>query len=58
MGLALDEATENDVVEEINGIKVAIDKSIHSQTENMTLEYQETDEGAGLTITGNESDCC
>jgi Fe-S cluster assembly iron-binding protein IscA len=56
--LALDEPTEDDVVEEVNGIKVAFDKHIHGQTGGMALEYQETPQGGGLVLKGNESDCC
>ncbi|WP_158282135.1 hypothetical protein [Salipaludibacillus keqinensis] len=58
MGLALDEPTDNDVVEEVNGIQVAFDKAIHGQTNDMALDYQETQDGGGLVMTGNESDCC
>jgi len=56
--LALDEPTEDDVVEEVNGIQVAFDKVIHGQTGGMALEYQETPDGGGLVMTGNQSDCC
>ncbi|MDG5786493.1 hypothetical protein QA612_03250 [Evansella sp. AB-P1] len=56
--MALDETTEKDIVKEINGLTVAFDEMIHEQTEGLTLELKVTPEGKGLTITGNESDCC
>lgn len=57
LGLSLDEATEDDVIEEINGIKVGFDETIYSQTKELTLEVRETPEGKGLMMTGTESDC-
>ncbi|WP_416149263.1 hypothetical protein ACM26V_23935 [Salipaludibacillus sp. HK11] len=56
--MALDEPTGDDIVEEINGIQVAFDKNIHGQTASMGLEFQESPEGGGLVMKGNESDCC
>ncbi|UCZ54411.1 hypothetical protein LGQ02_06515 [Bacillus shivajii] len=56
--MALDEPTEDDIVEEINGIKVAFEKAIHAQTQGLALDVRETPEGKGLMMTGNESDCC
>jgi len=56
--VALDEPTEEDVVEDVNGITVAFDKLIHGQTAGMSLEFQETPQGGGLVLRGNESDCC
>ncbi|WP_456274656.1 hypothetical protein [Bacillus sp. AK031] len=40
----------------INKITVAIDPKVESATENLTLDFNE--EANGLTLTGNESDCC
>ncbi|MDQ0254299.1 Fe-S cluster assembly iron-binding protein IscA [Evansella vedderi] len=57
MGLSLDETAETDIMEEINGINVAFDEMIYSQTKELTLELKETPEGKGLTIMGNESHC-
>ena len=53
MGLALDEPKEEDIVETINGILVAIEKSILSETENLSLDVQD----GRLVMLGNES-CC
>ena len=58
LGLALDEPEEKDIVETINGIKVAIDSMVVQETENLTLDRQDSPEGAGLVMLGNESNCC
>ncbi|MFA9557134.1 hypothetical protein ACERII_07520 [Evansella sp. AB-rgal1] len=58
MGLSLDETMEADIVEEINGIEVGFDEIIYPQTKTITLDLKVTPEGKGLTILGNESDCC
>ncbi|MED4355104.1 hypothetical protein P9265_22890 [Schinkia azotoformans] len=56
--MALDEPEETDLVETINGIKVAIDSMVIQATENLTLDRQDSPEGAGLVMLGNESNCC
>ena len=53
MGLALDELKDDDTVETINGILVATEKSILSETENLSLDVQD----GRLVMLGNES-CC
>jgi Fe-S cluster assembly iron-binding protein IscA len=57
MGMALDEPQENDQVEELNGIRVSIDERIVSYTEELTVDFQKTEQGAGLVFLGQE-DCC
>ena len=57
LGLALDEPGETDIVEEVNGIQVAYEQNVHGQTSEMALDYQDTPQGAGLVMTGNESSC-
>lgn len=57
LGLSLDEATDQDVVETINGVQVAFEKSIIEQTEGLTLDFQETPQGSGLVMVGT-NDCC
>lgn len=57
MGMALDEPQENDKVEELNGIRVSIDERIVSYTEDLTVDFQQTEQGAGLVFLGQE-DCC
>lgn len=57
MGLVLDEPQENDIVEEINGVRVAFEEPIYAQTKDLTLEMQETEEGKGLVLLGM-NECC
>jgi Fe-S cluster assembly iron-binding protein IscA len=57
LGLSLDEATDQDIVETINGVQVAFEKSIKEQTESLTLDFQETPQGSGLVMVGI-NECC
>lgn len=57
MGLALEEPSANDVIENISGIQVAIEKDILANSEAITLDYQETPSGSGLVMLGNDN-CC
>lgn len=54
--ISLDTPLESDTVSTINGIKVAIDSQI-TGTEELTLDKEETEEGAGLVLLG-ASNCC
>ncbi|TFD99732.1 adhesin [Jeotgalibacillus salarius] len=59
LGIALDQPEENDVIQTVNGIKVAIDPQILFITEDITLDVQDTPEGRGIVMSGMpESDCC
>jgi hypothetical protein len=53
LGLALDEPTENDVIQTINGIVVAVEKTVIAHAGTITLDVQ----GDSLVILGNDS-CC
>ena len=53
MGLALEEPTENDVVETINGVVVAFDRDVVDFTGDTTLDIQ----NGGLVMVGGAS-CC
>ncbi|MBP3039440.1 adhesin [Bacillaceae bacterium Marseille-Q3522] len=55
--LALEEALETDVVEGVNGIRVAIDAQIAETVKQLTLDYEESEQGAGLVVAGGSS-CC
>ncbi|MFC7372289.1 hypothetical protein ACFQPF_11440 [Fictibacillus iocasae] len=57
MGLALDEPEETDVVEKIKGIRVALDYRISDHAKGITLDFEDSQEGAGLVMRG-QSDCC
>ncbi|WP_227394585.1 iron-sulfur cluster assembly accessory protein [Jeotgalibacillus aurantiacus] len=53
LGLGIDPPEENDIVWEINSIKVAIDPQILFVAENITLDVQDTPDGRGVVITSN-----
>ncbi|MCT8139585.1 hypothetical protein H1D32_18875 [Anaerobacillus sp. CMMVII] len=55
--MSLEEATDQDIVETINGVQVAFEKSIKDQTEGLTLDFQETPQGSGLVMVGI-NECC
>ncbi|MCF6410344.1 hypothetical protein L1611_11500 [Alkalihalobacillus sp. EGI L200015] len=57
MGMALDEPQENDKVKELNGIRVSIDERMVSVTEGITVDFQQTPQGAGLVFLGQD-ECC
>nr|WP_272913714.1 hypothetical protein [Halalkalibacter okhensis] len=42
----------------INGINVAIEKDIVQQVADLTLDYQESENEAGLVMLGGGQDCC
>ncbi|MEK4010212.1 adhesin [Peribacillus sp. FSL M8-0224] len=54
--ISLDEPQESDNIKTINGIKVAIDSQI-TGTDELTLDKEENQEGAGLVLLG-ASNCC
>ena len=54
--ITLDAPQESDKIETINGIKVAFDSQV-SDTEELTLDKEESQNGAGLVLIGGSS-CC
>ena len=54
--ISLDAPLESDTIQTINGIKVAIDSQI-TGTDELTLDKEENQEGAGLVLLG-ASNCC
>jgi Fe-S cluster assembly iron-binding protein IscA len=54
--ISLDAPMESDRIETINGIKVAFDPQV-TGTEELTLDKEENQEGAGLVLIG-ASNCC
>ncbi|MFC0274056.1 adhesin [Metabacillus herbersteinensis] len=57
IGLSLDVPQETDVIQEVNGVKVALDPQITSSVEEVTLDKEDTAEGAGFVLIGG-SECC
>ncbi|MDF1509054.1 adhesin [Robertmurraya sp. DFI.2.37] len=54
--ISLDQPKESDKIETINGIKVAFDSQV-TGTEELTLDKEENQDGAGLVLLGG-SNCC
>ncbi|KRG13985.1 adhesin [Virgibacillus soli] len=54
--ISLDTPKESDKIETINGIIVAVDAQI-TGTEELTLDKEENQKGAGLVLLG-ASNCC
>jgi hypothetical protein len=52
--LSLDAPVKSDVIHTINGIKVAFDSEI-TETDELTLDREETPNGAGLVLIGGKS---
>ncbi|WP_280770208.1 adhesin [Salipaludibacillus daqingensis] len=57
VGLAMDDPNEEDIVEDINQIKVAFEKSIYKDLENVTIDYQQTPQGESLVLEGLNQGC-
>ncbi|MFC4022405.1 adhesin [Oceanobacillus longus] len=57
LGISLDGPEENDIVEEVNGIKVAVDQDIKDTVEGLTLDNDETPEGSQFVLLGMNQ-CC
>lgn len=59
LGVALQEAEEKDIVEDIMGVKVAIQPEIKDQLTNVTIDVEEENGEMGLVLNGyNEGSCC
>lgn len=57
VGLSLDEPKETDEVQVINSIRVAIDPEVSAAVAEVTLDKQESEQGAGFALVGGRS-CC
>lgn len=59
LGVGLQEAEENDVIEQINGVQVAIHPDVKDQLNNVTIDVEEQDGEMGIVLDGyNPSSCC
>lgn len=47
LGISLDEPHDDDIVQVINGIKVAIENHVVPQATRLTLDFQTTEAGSG-----------
>lgn len=59
LAVALQPAEENDAVEMINGVQVAIQPDMKDQLNEVTLNTEETNGEIGLVLEGyHQSSCC
>ncbi|MEI4803949.1 HesB/IscA family protein [Bacillus sp. NPDC077411] len=56
-GMSLAAVQEDDVVQTINGLEIAIDKKVLDTVDKLTLDFEGKGEEAGLVFHGGES-CC
>ncbi|MDC2863170.1 HesB/IscA family protein [Bacillus sp. BP-3] len=56
-GMSLAMAEEDDIVQTVNGLEVAIDKKVLETVNKFTLDFEGAGEEAGLVFHGGES-CC
>ena len=57
VGLSLDEPMDTDIVQEINGVRVALDQDIKNSVEQLTLDNDETPNGSRFVLLGMDQ-CC
>jgi len=57
VGLSLDEPKDTDIVQEINGVRVALDQDIKNSVEQLTLDNDETSNGSRFVLLGMDQ-CC
>lgn len=58
LSVALDPEQENDTIQTIEGIKVAIEPSITSQLTDVTIHAEEEHGEIGLVLLGHKATCC
>jgi len=52
VGLSLDEPKDTDIIQEINGVRVALDQDIKDSVEELTLDNDETPDGSRFVLLG------
>lgn len=57
LGLSLDEPKDTDIIQEINGVKVALDRGIKDSVTDLTLDNNETPDGSRFVLLGMDQ-CC
>lgn len=59
LGVSLQDAEENDLLEDVNGVKVAIQHEMKEQLNNVILDVEEDNGDMGLVLNGyNNTSCC
>ena len=56
LGLSLADPEDDDIVQVVNGIRVAIENRVVPHTQAVTLDCQSTEAGSGLVLVG-QSNC-
>ena len=59
VGVSLQEAEENDVIEQVNGLQIAIQTDMKEQLSDVTIDVEEENGEIGLVLNGyNNESCC
>jgi iron-sulfur cluster assembly protein len=59
LGVALQEAEENDVLEQINGLTIAIQVDLKEHLNNVTIDVEAENGEKGIVLNGyNNTSCC
>ena len=57
VGLSLDEPKDTDIIQDINGVRVALDQDVKDFVEELTLDNDETPNGSKFVLLGMDQ-CC
>ncbi len=55
LGLSLADPEDDDIIQIINGIRVAIENRVVPHTQTVMLDFQNTKEGSGLVLAGQRN---
>jgi iron-sulfur cluster assembly protein len=58
LGVALQDAEENDILEEINGLTVAIQPNMKDQLNVVTVDVEENNGEMGIVLNGYDNTSC
>ncbi len=58
LGVALQEAEENDVLEQINGLTIAIQVEVKEQLNNITIDVEDENGEKGIVLNGYNNTSC
>ncbi len=58
LGVTLQAAEENDFVEQINGVQVAIHPDVKNQLEGVTVDVEEENGEIGIVLKGYDNHSC
>ena len=59
LGVALQDPEENDVLEQVNGLNIAIQVDLNEQLSNVTIDVEEENGEMGIVLNeNNNASCC